>query len=360
MAAQRLSVPSWGLQPLSSGSIPDGRAIFMYMSRISAILKRYGVTTDEDELRQVFTHHSYREDKNNSRYVFLGQNYFKGLLSSYVFKNITGTGMQLQHYLGNICSDKALNSFFDKWKLGYHVRIDVGQKNKIPNTVFVYAFLGYLSEKMNDVEIELFIKEFFIFPNDKFLPGNHKKKNQKEQLIHLCKLHFGQRPYFKTELENDLQKTEVLLNEECIGTHTSVSYKYANKKAIKIALEVIVERIEREIQANPVYKQNEKLRKLKAEKEFQIAKEVRQKKHKERNKDHSVRMSEKRERDKLEAAERDKRRKEAKRLAKLKAEKKKEENTLYREYTIEEIREMSPTKRRNLQDRGIIPKGVFW
>lgn len=318
------------------------------------------MNSDEDELRQVFTHHSYREDKNNSRYVFLGQNYFKGLLSVYVFKNITGTGMQLQHYLGNICSDKALNAFYEKWELKHHIRIDSNQKNKTPNTVFVYAFLGYLSEKMNDVEIELFIKEFFVFPNDKLLPGNHKKKNQKEQLIHLCKLHFGQRPYFKTVLDNDLQKTKVHLDGECIGTHSSVSYKYANKKAIKIALEVIVERLERKIQANPIYKQNENSRKLTAEKQLQIAKEEKQKKHEERNKNHSVRMAEKRERDKLEAAQRDKNRKETKRLAKLKAEKKKEVNTLYREYTIEEIREMSPTKRRSLQDKGIIPKGVFW
>jgi hypothetical protein len=33
--------------------------------------------------------------------------------------------------------------------------------------------------------------------------------------------------------------------------------------------------------------------------------------------------------------------------------------TVYREYTLEEIKAMSNAKRRNLQDRGIIPKGTF-
>ena len=34
------------------------------------------------------------------------------------------------------------------------------------------------------------------------------------------------------------------------------------------------------------------------------------------------------------------------------------ENTIYRDYTMDEIKAMSAAKRRNLQDKGVIPKGL--
>jgi predicted ATPase len=57
------------------------------------------------------------------------------------------------------------------------------------------------------------------------------------------------------------------------------------------------------------------------------------------------------------AQEEDKKRREAKQIAKEKSSKK-GKNTIYREYTTEEISAMSSAKRRNLQDRGILPKNM--
>lgn len=329
------------------------------MAQIESLLKRYGIRPDENELRQIFTHHSFREDKNNSRLVFLGKDCFRGILCRYVFENIPGTGMQLQHYLGNIFSEKALRTLFEKWKLRPLVRIDPNYKKNVPDEIFVYALLGYLIQNLDHETLEEFLKHFFIFPNDKYLPDNYKKRNHKEQLIHLCKLHFDLRPQFKSSVENDLQKVEVYLKDEIIGSHSSVSYKYAYKKAVKTAFKTLLERIEQIAQNDPVYIQNEKLRTKKLKAIEEAAKTERQEKHKKMVEDHSLRMAEKRKQDKLDAIEKDRRRKEAKRLAKERAERKVKINSIYREYTIEEIREMTPSKRRNLQDRGIIPEDMY-
>lgn len=329
------------------------------MTQIESLLKRYGIQLDENELREIFTHHSYREDKNNSRFVFLGKDCFRGILCRYVFENISGTGMQLQHYLGNIFSEKTLRTLFEKWKLRPLIRIDPNYKKSVPDEIFVYALLGYLIQNLDPESLETFIKQFFIFPNDKYLPGNHKKQNHKEQLIHLSKLHFDLRPQFKSSIVADLQKVEVYLKEEVIGSHSSVSYKYAYKKAVKTALKTLLERIEQIAINDPMYIENEKIRTRKLEEREVAAKTERQEKHKERNRDHSLRMAEKRKQDKLEAIEKDRRRKEAKRLAKERAERKVKNNSIYREYTIEEIRAMTPSKRRNLQDRGIIPEDMY-
>ena len=73
--------------------------------------------------------------------------------------------------------------------------------------------------------------------------------------------------------------------------------------------------------------------------------------------DHSQRMAETRKLAKQKAQEADRKRREAKQIAKEKSSRK-GKNTIYIEYTLEEIKAMSSAKRRNLQDRGILPKGI--
>ncbi len=327
------------------------------MTKVEQILKIFQVSYQQGELTQVFTHHSFREDKNNSRYVLLGKYFFKGLLSQYIFKHISGTGMQLERYLSNIFSEKALTTLFNQWDLKREIRIAPEQKDKIPKSIFVYAFLGYLSQKMNETETERFVKQYFIFPNDRFLPGNSVERNHKEQLFYLCSLHYDQKPVIRYYAEDNLQITEVILNEEVIGSHASPSQKYATKKATRLALKNIVSRLETNLLSDPVFQENEKRRVLQEEKQELLEKEQRQKQHRKRIQAHSERMTEKRERENREALERDRKRRDAKQKAKQKQKTRK--SSVYREYTIEEIRAMSPSKRRNLQDRGIIPQGVY-
>jgi len=68
-------------------------------------------------------------------------------------------------------------------------------------------------------------------------------------------------------------------------------------------------------------------------------------------------MTERRRIAKIEAELQDKKRKQAKQAVKEKTSKK-GKDTIYRTYTSEEIAAMSASKRRNLQDKGIIPKGI--
>ncbi|WP_172920020.1 hypothetical protein [Capnocytophaga canis] len=56
----------------------------------------------------------------------------------------------------------------------------------------------------------------------------------------------------------------------------------------------------------------------------------------------------------------DQKRRQTKQQEKERKTSRKGRNTIYREYTREEIAAMSNSKRRNLQDRGIIPKGTDW
>ena len=77
------------------------------------MLNRFDIAFEKNHLLQALTHNSF-SDKNNSRYVFLGQFAFKGKVAEWIFDNVAGTGTQLQHFLGNIFSQKFLETYFDK------------------------------------------------------------------------------------------------------------------------------------------------------------------------------------------------------------------------------------------------------
>jgi hypothetical protein len=75
------------------------------MNELLKLLSQYEIQSDAKDLIPVLTHNSFSE-KNNSRYVFLGQFAFKGVVATWVFENIAGPGRELQHYLGNLQSQK--------------------------------------------------------------------------------------------------------------------------------------------------------------------------------------------------------------------------------------------------------------
>jgi len=87
------------------------------------------------------------------------------------------------------------------------------------------------------------------------------------------------------------------------------------------------------------------------------AKADKQAKHLERTQKHQEKMAERRRIAKIEAELQDKKRKQAKQAVKEKTSRK-GSDTIYRDYSAEKIAAMSASKRRNLQDKGIIPKGI--
>ena len=154
-----------------------------------------------------------------------------------------------------------------------------------------------------------------------------------------------------------IQHISVVLNTEVIGIHRSISFKYAKKQAITTAMKTIVDRLEAVVRNEAIYIENEKNRQVEIAEMQQLAKDKKQAIHEAKNKDHSERMKIKRLDVARKAQEVDKKRRGAKQNVKEKTSKK-GVDTIYRDYSIEEIKAMSAAKRRNLQDKGIIQKGI--
>lgn len=326
------------------------------MNELEKLLKRYEIEYDHNDLIVALTHNSFSEN-NNSRYVFLGQFAFKGIISNWIYKNIAGTGTQLQHYLGNVFSQSKLESYFDKWKITktrQAENIDIQTQKHI----FVYAFLGFVVDNASKKKLKQFAFDLFILPNDHLLPQNHLHKNQWTQLQFLCKLHFDSKP--KLELILDEQKVStisVILNNEVIAKNCSISYKYAKKKSVAQALKYVLNTIEEKLKIDPNHIENEQLKQVQLDQKYEAEKIIKQQKHVLRNTTHATKMAIIRKQKEIEAKEKDKKRKETKQLVKEKTSRK-GVDTIYREYSTEEIAAMSVSKRRNLQDKGIIAKGI--
>ncbi|MBO4234447.1 hypothetical protein FO675_09105 [Riemerella anatipestifer] len=325
------------------------------MTPLEQLLHRYRIPWDRHELNHVFTHHSVSE-KNNSRYVFLGMFGFKDLVAEYLFHHIAGSGMQLQHFLGNLFKLPFLEKLFQRLQLQDYCRIedaDIATHRHI----FVYALFGYLYENGDEQCLKDFITREIILPNDHLLPENHKSRNRWDQLIFLCKQQYDKKPKLEYQLTEHGHEFRITLGEKTLGSHSSIGYKYAKKKAVKEAIRFVSSQIEEKLRQDEGYLLNEKLLQEKKAQEIAEAKAEKQRKHLAKNEDHAARMREKRKLAKQKAQEEDKKRREIKQKMKEKKSRK-GKNTIYREYTMEEIQAMSSAKRRNLQDRGILPQNL--
>ena len=323
--------------------------------KLYTLLKQYQFPIDDHELKRVFTHGSFSED-NHSRFVFLGMFAFKGLVADYIFHHTAGTGTQLQHFLGNIFKNSFLEAFFIKYHLREHCRFQNIAINEQMH-IFVYAFFGYLYENADPENLDKFIFNEIIAPHDHLLPQNYKSRNRWDQLIFLCKQHYDQRPKLRYQLVENKHHFSIFNGDKIIGEHISVGYKYAKKQAIGASLKFVAAHLEEKIKQDEAYKANQLTEKEKKAKEILETKAEKQRKHIARNEDHAIRMREKQKLAKLKAQEEDKKRRDSKQIAKEKSSKK-GKDTIYREYTAEEIKAMSVAKRRNLQDRGILAKNA--
>jgi hypothetical protein len=323
---------------------------------LKILLKRYNIAFTDSDLKLVLTHSSFAE-KNNSRYVFLGQSAFRGAAGEWIFRCIPGTGMQLQQFWGNCFKQHFLETFFDKLNLNIR-RINPEIKPETQKHIFVFALLGYIFEKADAADLQRFIFQQIIMPNDRLLPAKYKFRNSWDMLIVLCRQHYGCRPKIEITVDDSkIQRVVITKNGEMIASHHSVSYTYARKKAIEKALKFIADDLEEKLVNSPRHRQVEELSLQNRQDTEQQLKEEKLQKHLKRNAEQQERMTAHREKKKREAQEADRKRRTQKQEVKEKKSKK-GANTIYREYTREEIAAMSSAKRRNLQDKGIIPKGL--
>lgn len=326
------------------------------MKNLENLLKRFQITFEKHQLERAITHHSFSEN-NNSRFVFLGMFAFKGAVANWIFNHVAGTGTQLQHYLGNIFKHQFLEAFFDK-HIKTTTRIDAKTDLNTQKHIFSYALFGFIFDHATEEQLNEFIFIQIITPNDHHLPSNYKYKNHWDQLMFLCKQHLNVKPKLTiSENQNKIQKVSISIKNNIIATHDSISFKYAKKKTIKIALDYVSKKIEEKLKQNPTYVESEKLKAQNQMEAIEKQKLEKQEKHINRNLAHQEKMCLRREEKKIQAQEEDRKRRVAKEKAKEKASRK-GANTIYRDYTAEEIAAMSASKRRNLQDKGIIPKGI--
>lgn len=326
------------------------------MNELEKILNRYEIQYNRNDLIAVLTHNSF-SDNNNSRYVFMGQFAFRGFVAEWIFENIAGTGTQLQHFLGNIFSQAKLENYFDKWKIS-KIRIATNLEINTQKHVFVNAFLGFIVDNATEKQLKKFSFDLFIVPNDHLLPQNHLHKNQWAQLQFLCKQQFEAKPKLELTLNEQKENSiKITLKAETIAESTSVSYKYAKKKSIAQALKYVLSHIEEKLKKDPKHIESEKIKEAQLVQKTETLKQAKQQKHQFRITAHANKMAIIRKQKEIEAKEKDKKRKETKQLVKDKKSRK-GADTIYRDYTAEEIAAMSVSKRRNLQDKGIIAKGI--
>jgi hypothetical protein len=142
-----------------------------------------------------------------------------------------------------------------------------------------------------------------------------------------------------------------------LAKNQSKSFKYAKKKCITIALKSIANQQQFLQEKKPEY--SDHLKKAQAEKKQAFATKQQQKQEALLTKaaakkiEKVARLKAK----ELVAKQKDKQRQLAKKDVKEKTNRK-GKDTIYREYTKEEIAAISVSKKRNLQDKGILPQGV--
>lgn len=329
-----------------AGSEPAER----YIS-LDHLLRYMRLQPAAQERMRMLTHQSIDEQHNNSRYIFLGMYAFKGLVCQWIFTHIQGTGTQLQQYFGNITSPMYFSKLFSLWGLAPHARLAIGLDAQSHRHLFAAALLGFLVQHAHPQDLQRLIYRFFIAPHDHLLPGSHIVKDDWQQLLWLCKQQGWPKPQMQYTATNEgLHRFEVMVNNLPMLQHSSVSYRYARKKAMRLALKAVVTTLNLQLEKQPAHHDLTILM-VKKEREAQ-------------DKDRAARIEAWKNRKTLKATEKaeikEEKRKKAletdrkRRTTKLQVKNKKTKETIYRTYTQEEISAMTVSKRRNLQDRDII------
>lgn len=316
---------------------------------------------DHQQLNIALTHGSYysreQPEKSNSRYVFAGMFAFKGEVAATMSRFVPGTGMQLQHALGNIFKNENLVRIYETFGLESVIRygndFDVAKHTHI----FVYALLGFVFQHTPPEELSQFISRYIILPNYRLLDFTSKSKDLEAQCNVISRILFGKTIKVTTGKLNEKQfETRVSIDEYAVSLETAGGYRYSRAKSLKKALKSLLDDIyfietqkpDFLLRINKIEELQEEKMKQKKEAKLRIQAEKEERKRKE-----NILRKQKR---KEEKEQRDLARRKAKMVANQKKESRKGKNTIYREYSADEIAAMNAAKRRRLEDLGILPK----
>lgn len=290
------------------------------------------------EFKTAVTHHSYREKgKDNSRYVFIGMFESKGVVARLLFRYKAGTGMQLQHSLGNAFSQVVLERLFDKWSLNAYIRCSPElQVNKYKH-IFVYGVLGFVVVHFEPQEVESFLLRHLV--TDKLLLAHDPQRFNKRAVLDALGLqNYGKKSHVSSTIQDERTFCEVTVGDKVIATHESKSREYALKKAIEKAIKYILSEKEGEVlpyiqEKEALQREESRLKKAQDHEEFLRNNELKKQKRKEKS---EIQKAEKIAKDR------------ARQKAKAKVKKAKERR---KEGQIVITADMNASKRRRLEDK---------
>ena len=220
-------------------------------------------------LREVLTHSTFyeKEDKGNSRYVFAGMFVFRGMVGEVLFRYATGDGKRLQHVLGNMFRQERLERQFDEWHLEQFVR--AGEKFDIPKHkhIFVYAIYGYVTT-LDEETRQWFISKYIIQDTEHLLTHRTRNLNLLAQADDIVNKTDGRRLVIDMEQgEDGLHRAKAVLSDGTLLCEAvSKSWRYARRKAAKMALDILAMPSRKYILSNPEY-QARVIARMEAEKE---------------------------------------------------------------------------------------------
>ncbi len=328
--------------------------------QVKSLAKSLKAESHSNELNKALTHSSFpnaAEEDNNSRYVFLGQFAFRGYVADIIYKFMPGTGTQLQHLLGNMFKNELLASLYDKLLLSEVIRYGTSFEHEKHKHIFVFGLLGFIHQYAPEDIKRNFVSRNFIIPNKHLFSPTKQNNDFQAQCNVLARILF-QKPVFVDIVrnQNELWKTTVTIQDAVLAAETSVSHRYSRQKALKKALKTLADDLYFIETTRPEFDAKEsKLKqlhdtKLQAQKEEKLRLRA-EKEERKRTESKIKREKQKAEKEKLDAI-----RRKTKAVVKKEKESKKGKNTIYRDYSAEEIAAMNPAKRRRLEDLGILAK----
>ncbi|MCC6187206.1 MAG: hypothetical protein IT256_08660 [Chitinophagaceae bacterium] len=286
---------------------------------------------------------------NNSRYIFYTQIVLRGKIAEWAYKNIGGSGTQLQQYVNEICAAKHLEHLYDVFSLEKLIKPNTAvpphQKN-----LYAAGFIGGLLEEVSEEVLFRFLLHFFIEPNDHHLPKVFIPKDDWQKLLFLCKQYNYPKPGINIVQEGALYVSKGAIGDIFSAEHSSVSYQYAKKKTVRMLLKQVVQKGEEQLLQTATHQQITEQQTKATEAAQQNAKEERQKAY-------QAKLARKKQLQKERTQQRLEKAKLAdskRRKAKSNQKEKKQKVSIYRAYSAEEIAAMTTAKRRRLEDKGIL------
>ncbi|MCC5945973.1 MAG: hypothetical protein JJT94_13660 [Bernardetiaceae bacterium] len=324
---------------------------------LTQLHQKIGAVGTLPELESALTHSSfYRNEKTSkaaigSRYVFLGQYAFKGEVARHLGQWVSGTGQQLQHFLGNLFKKQHLEGFYEKYELHDLVRYDKNFPIENHRHIFAYALLGFLYQHTARDELKFFINNQIIAPHQHLL-AQSAKKDTMGQLRIKCYQVWNQHPKVSIcKTEASIYEVKIHITDKILAIAQSKSETYARKKAAKNAL---IQVLEEELQRNEALKARIEARKAEKIAQAKAEREKLEKEYAERKQTKRKKREERIEARRKIAQLKDAQRRKAKKLAKERA-----ANATEKQMSKKEIRDllnseghlMNSAKRRKLEDK---------